>query len=373
MGKWKSASSKKAPALNLSAPPKPIHRNIKRQESLELCGDAAAISISLDCPLGQVPIKLAVRGRLCTHLQVFDRCEYVNFMRKKEHKHGYLYKKLWKCPVCSMIAKEDLLVHDEMLQSAIVERGRHVHNMRHQKALNGEQPKKQKPISPRKQLFDCYSDSDVSDAEDEGMDVVFCSKEYPKGWKFKKDHDLSAKFEELNVQKEERNSLRRQRPRPTPLTPASSQNVSQSISQNVSQNISQEKVNNSPNVVHRKRKFIEIEEIEDSSPETFVQPPIKPPRLPVAPKLRPAPPQNATLRSAFVSQRPQSSGSGPVRSVVSSRLMLSRPKARPRQSAPTGFPTVRTRSQKSQESQPQPKPKPKQSNVVDLISSSDEG
>jgi len=74
-------------------------------------GDLAEMSgtVSIIDPISLCRIETPVRGRQCTHLQVFDLQPYIEFNHMMERSRSKL-SKLWNCPFCGQHVKERDLV-----------------------------------------------------------------------------------------------------------------------------------------------------------------------------------------------------------------------------------------------------------------------
>ncbi|XP_038596204.1 E3 SUMO-protein ligase PIAS3-like isoform X2 [Tachyglossus aculeatus] len=63
-----------------------------------------SLRVSLVCPLGQVRMSVPCRASSCSHLQVFDAMQYLQWNEERE---------LWRCPVCNRKTLYETLVIDE--------------------------------------------------------------------------------------------------------------------------------------------------------------------------------------------------------------------------------------------------------------------
>merc|ERR1719401_1262787 len=65
--------------------------------------------VSVVDPISLMRIETPVRGKNCTHKEIFDKDAYVEFSAMQEKRNFKSLKDLWTCPICSKPAPEHSL------------------------------------------------------------------------------------------------------------------------------------------------------------------------------------------------------------------------------------------------------------------------
>ena len=69
-----------------------------------------SLKVSLRCPLGQMRIKIPIRGKNCKHIQCFDANSYLSINRNNPR---------FKCPVCNQRTNVNDLVLDSYMEAVL--------------------------------------------------------------------------------------------------------------------------------------------------------------------------------------------------------------------------------------------------------------